>query len=164
MSKYKYNNSKSTLLVSDPFVETPLFLFVVVEICVKAERSKGSSEVIEMTQSVMSDCVTFGVIVYVVSVAVSRNVAGNHRNRNVDVVSVLDLAFVAVIAEDAVVVVVAVLVVVPVTLRVNGGHVNRMDRNDRNVVVGVNVTVVRAAVPVVATVIVVDGTENRSDF
>jgi hypothetical protein len=114
-----------------------------------------------MTQSVVADCVTFGVIVNPVNVSVSRNISGNNRNRNVEAVPVLDLTLVAVIAEEAVVVVIAVLVVVAVTLGINGSRNNRPDRNYRNMmVVGVGVAIERAAISIVATIIVMNGAET----
>ena len=132
-----------------------------IEICVKSERSEGSGELIEMTQSVVADCVTFGVIVNPVNVSVSRNISGNNRNRNVEAVPVLDFALVAVIAEEAVVVVIAVLVVVAVTLGINGSRNNRPDRNYRNMmVVGVGVAIERAAISIVPTIIVMNGAET----
>jgi hypothetical protein len=114
-----------------------------------------------MTQSVVADCVTFGVIVNPVNVSVSRNISGNNRNRNVEAVPVLDLALVAVIAEEAVVVMIAVLVVVAVTLGINGSRNNRPDRNYRNMmVVGVGVAIERAAISIVPTIIVMNGAET----
>ncbi len=132
-----------------------------IEICVKSERSEGSGELIKMTQSVVADCVTFGVIVNPVNVSVSRNISGDDRNRNVEAVPVLDLALVAVITEEAVVVVIAVLVVVAVTLGINGSRNNRPNRNYRNVmVVGVGVAIERAAISIVSTIIVMNGAET----